>query len=218
MLAGQSNVNGLEDGYLVKTGMDMLLWLSLPDTGFVENDSLVYALDYFRSYTSPRVGIDSLLQFTVRDVEHVHGEIEDGWLTITADPDWFGSDSLLLTVTEVANEDNNASTYLRTTVREYEDVTEPLLSNSPKQFKLLNPYPNPFNSSTTIQYQLPESSQVDMQIVDIQGRRIVDLVKGRINAGYHTAVWDGSNAPSGIYYCWIKTDDNSQCVKLVLLR
>lgn len=66
-------------------------------------------------------------------------------------------------------------------------------------------FPNPFNPSTTITYQLVEESNIFLQIFDVIGREVVSLVNDRKNAGYHSIPWHGKdsrgiNVASGTYF------------------
>jgi hypothetical protein len=94
----------------------------------------------------------------------------------------------------------------------------------------INPaYPNPFNPSTKISYQLPNESQVSLSIYSLQGKLIRSLISSKQNAGYYTTVWNGLNnagesVSSGMYLILINassTEDNSAFKatrKIVLLR
>lgn len=78
------------------------------------------------------------------------------------------------------------------------------LSSMPTAYNLLPNYPNPFNPTTFIQYELPEESNVTIRIFDIQGREVCTLMNGKQNIGRHTIMWDGKDAlgnqvTSGIY-------------------
>jgi len=68
------------------------------------------------------------------------------------------------------------------------------------QYVLFGNYPNPFNPTTFINYQLPEPSKVTLKVHDILGREVATLVDGIKDAGYHTATFDGSKFSSGIYF------------------
>lgn len=75
----------------------------------------------------------------------------------------------------------------------------------PSTFVLLQCYPNPFNQATTIEYYLPDRSEVSITIFDLQGRLVRSLIKGFISAGYHTLDWNGRDeagqlVASGIYF------------------
>ncbi|MEX1138329.1 MAG: T9SS type A sorting domain-containing protein [Bacteroidota bacterium] len=60
-------------------------------------------------------------------------------------------------------------------------------------------YPNPFNPSTRISYQLPEVAHVVLELYDITGRRIAELLNSEMPPGYHSVTWDGTGKASGVY-------------------
>ncbi len=61
-------------------------------------------------------------------------------------------------------------------------------------------HPNPFNPTAQINYQLPYAAHMSLKIYDILGRLVATLVDGVIDAGYHTATFDGSKLSSGVYF------------------
>ncbi len=67
-------------------------------------------------------------------------------------------------------------------------------------YKLLQNFPNPFNPSTTIAYELPRRSRVTLTIYTILGQAVATLVEGEREAGYHEVKFDGSGLASGMYY------------------
>jgi hypothetical protein len=69
----------------------------------------------------------------------------------------------------------------------------------PREFALHQNYPNPFNPSTTIQYALPARSRVKLQIFNMLGQRVIELVSSEQNAGYQSVIWN-ANVASGIYF------------------
>jgi len=69
----------------------------------------------------------------------------------------------------------------------------------PTSFALLPPRPNPFNSSTTLCFNLPQASHVKLSVFDISGRQVAALVDGFRDAGIHEVTWDAAGLPSGIY-------------------
>jgi beta-glucosidase len=75
------------------------------------------------------------------------------------------------------------------------------LKTLPQQYLLGDSYPNPFNPSTTIDYQLPVQSRVSIVIYDVLGREIQKLVDGSIEAGYHALRFDATTDASGPYFC-----------------
>jgi hypothetical protein len=93
---------------------------------------------------------------------------------------------------------------------------------TPAGFRL-TAYPNPFNSSTIIKYDLPESDQVSLKIFNIEGKLVTELVNKTQPAGTYQVVWDGKNSQqeavtSGIYFCQFKTRQYWQTVRVILLR
>ncbi|MBI4810963.1 MAG: T9SS type A sorting domain-containing protein, partial [Ignavibacteriales bacterium] len=62
-----------------------------------------------------------------------------------------------------------------------------------KTFALLHNYPNPFNPSTTIEYQLPKTGNVEIKIFSINGQLVKTLESTHKIAGTHAVVWDGKN-------------------------
>jgi len=70
----------------------------------------------------------------------------------------------------------------------------------PTVFALDQNFPNPFNPSTTIQYQLPVESRVSLKLYDMLGREVATLVNEDRPAGYHEVRWIASNAASGVYF------------------
>ena len=64
----------------------------------------------------------------------------------------------------------------------------------PERFELGANYPNPFNPSTLIPYQLPVPMRVRLEVFNLLGQRIATLVDGQQPAGFHTAAWDATDA------------------------
>ncbi len=68
------------------------------------------------------------------------------------------------------------------------------------EFTLLANYPNPFNPSTTLGYQLPEEANVKLAVFDVLGRQVAELASGVQQKGYYSVTWDGTSVASGVYY------------------
>jgi hypothetical protein len=88
----------------------------------------------------------------------------------------------------------------------------------PSEFSLSPAHPNPFNSSTTIEYALPRESDVTIEIYDILGRRVETLVQGQQQAGYHQVVWDAGSRSSGLYFYRVEAGKYTETRKMVLLK
>ncbi|MBU1880923.1 T9SS type A sorting domain-containing protein, partial [bacterium] len=79
-------------------------------------------------------------------------------------------------------------------------------------------YPNPFNPTTTISFNLAVKQHIDLDIYDVSGRRVAELVEGWRDAGSHAVTFDGSNLASGIYLYRMVAGHLSTTGKLVLMK
>ena len=90
--------------------------------------------------------------------------------------------------------------------------------NNQRDFRLSQNFPNPFNPSTTIEFDLPKSEFVELKVYNILGKEVSTLVSNKLNQGNHTYTFDGRNLASGIYYYQIEAGDFHQVKKMILLK
>jgi hypothetical protein len=94
----------------------------------------------------------------------------------------------------------------------------------PKDFYVSQNYPNPFNPTTKIDYQLPMDAKVIMEVFNIAGKKVSELVNQEQTAGYYTVDFGSSKLSSGVYIYRIVTGDKttsnnfSSIKKMVLLK
>jgi hypothetical protein len=88
----------------------------------------------------------------------------------------------------------------------------------PTQFALYTPYPNPFNASTEIRYDLPKGAHVSLHVFDLLGREVAVLKNGFVEAGTHRLTFDGSNLATGIYFARLEANQFVQTRKLLLVK
>jgi sugar lactone lactonase YvrE/lysophospholipase L1-like esterase len=88
----------------------------------------------------------------------------------------------------------------------------------PEAYQLYHNYPNPFNPSTTIRYDLPKNSPVHIAVYDITGREVAVLHDGLQQAGRHAVIWNASSVASGLYIVKIQSADWSQVNKMMLIK
>jgi hypothetical protein len=88
----------------------------------------------------------------------------------------------------------------------------------PVRFVLLPAYPNPFNASTVLTYEVIHDSRVTLIIYDIFGNSVATLFDGMQSPGQHHVNWDASGIASGIYFCQMSTSGFQSVQKLVLIR
>jgi hypothetical protein len=93
-----------------------------------------------------------------------------------------------------------------------------LNSEIPVSYVLYQNYPNPFNPVTKIRFDIPKTDLVILNIFDVLGREVWQLVNEQLDPGTYEVDWNAANYPSGIYYYTIKTTAFSQTKKMVLIK
>jgi fibronectin type 3 domain-containing protein len=93
----------------------------------------------------------------------------------------------------------------------------------PLAYQLYPSYPNPFNPTTVIRYDLPQTAEVRLVVYDLLGRDVVHLVDHQMEAGAHQVMWNGRDKlgrllPSGIYIARMITPAYIKSIKMVLLK
>ena len=99
----------------------------------------------------------------------------------------------------------------------------PVPATAPQSFRLLPAYPNPFNGTTTIRFDLPSSVEVNLTLYNLTGQRVITLARGMREAGGYSIGWDGMDDAgralvSGMYFYNLTAGDRSETRKLILLR
>ena len=99
-------------------------------------------------------------------------------------------------------------------VKVEDDVKEGI----PKEFSLSQNYPNPFNPSTTVRYALPKSTHTTIRVINMLGQIVTTLVDELREAGTHTARFDGSRFPSGVYLIQVFAGSDHATRKMILVK
>jgi|GEM_PF-1816557 len=92
------------------------------------------------------------------------------------------------------------------------------IKSIPDKFALYSNYPNPFNPSTTIRYNLPKAQMVSLKVYNILGQEVATLVHMQQDAGYYSVNFDAGNLSSGIYLYILKTESFNSTHKMLLLK
>ncbi|MCK5052603.1 MAG: T9SS type A sorting domain-containing protein [Candidatus Cloacimonetes bacterium] len=84
-------------------------------------------------------------------------------------------------------------------------------------------YPNPFNPTTTINYSLKENSKVSLNIYNIKGQKVKQLVSDQFPSGQYSVIWNGTDdnnksVSSGIYFYKLKSGDFEKTKKMLLMK
>lgn len=128
--------------------------------------------------------------------------------------------------TLVIRSDRVANLYLQEFKARYADAggTDTLVvgirdrtSEVPGQFELSQNFPNPFNPSTRLTLSVPGREHVTVEVYDLLGRRVAQLVAGVLSPGIHTVEWNASGVASGVYLCRAVTGGHSVTRKMLLL-
>jgi hypothetical protein len=85
-------------------------------------------------------------------------------------------------------------------------------------YKLYPAYPNPFNPSTTISFDLPSRSYVTLKMFDILGREVSTIVSEELQAGNYARQWNAANMDSGVFFYRLQAGTYTETRKLLLLK
>jgi hypothetical protein len=88
----------------------------------------------------------------------------------------------------------------------------------PTAYALSQNFPNPFNPSTAIQFDIPSEGNATLKVYDIIGQEVAVLVNDNLSAGRYRTTWDASRVASGVYFYRLQAKDFVQTRKLLLLR
>lgn len=89
----------------------------------------------------------------------------------------------------------------------------------PDNMRLLEPYPNPFNSTAQIPFELSTPGRVEISIHNLLGQRVATIASAQeFSAGRHQLAWDATEATSGLYFVKLTSGDKVQTRKLLLVR
>jgi spore coat protein A len=86
------------------------------------------------------------------------------------------------------------------------------------EYSLDQNYPNPFNPSTTINFSVPENSQVTLKIFDVLGSEVSTLINQVVPAGNHEVQFDATGLPSGVYFYNLTAGNFVQNKKMMLMK
>jgi len=85
-------------------------------------------------------------------------------------------------------------------------------------FELLGNYPNPFNPTTNIRFSLAATSEITLNVYDVQGRLVAELFKGAMESGVHEVAFNANGLTSGVYFAQMSGAFGSDVMKMVLMK
>ncbi|MBI5021883.1 MAG: T9SS type A sorting domain-containing protein [Ignavibacteriales bacterium] len=103
------------------------------------------------------------------------------------------------------------------TVNQTTDIKGSELS-TPREFTLMQNFPNPFNPRTEIYFQLNHADHISIKIYNMLGTEIITLIDENVSAGEHRIEWDAAGQPSGIYFYQLKASGEIETRRMVLAK
>ncbi len=105
-------------------------------------------------------------------------------------------------------------------VRDAENPTTGIdeTNNVPAEFRLDQNYPNPFNPSTIISYQIPSQNHVVLQVYNLLGERVSELVNEVKDAGTYSVEFNAGSLPSGLYFYSFQADEFAKVKKMLFVK
>ncbi len=93
----------------------------------------------------------------------------------------------------------------------------------PESFILSQNYPNPFNAGTSIRFELPSASDVELSVYDLLGRKVIVMLNEYLPAGSHLVTWDGRSGDgnmmaTGVYFYRLRAGDFDKTKKMILVK
>jgi hypothetical protein len=113
--------------------------------------------------------------------------------------------------------DNTFYEQIKPSIEDMITEVDDVLSMGDMRFQLFPNFPNPFNGSTIVSYQLYKSTPVMVKVYNLLGQLVTVLNEGVKEAGNHRLLWDASDLPSGIYVFYLETNhgiDSRTCTVL----
>lgn len=114
----------------------------------------------------------------------------------------------------VPNSGNNTVTFHNISIT----GINPISGSTPEKFSLMQNFPNPFNPSTSIRFDLQESGFTKLYIYDVLGKTLSTLVNENLRAGSYEVNWNASDYPSGVYFYRLESGGFSEVRKMVLVK
>jgi hypothetical protein len=94
----------------------------------------------------------------------------------------------------------------------------PISGETVTDFMLTGSYPNPFNPSTTIQFEVGEAANITLDVYDVSGRQISTLASGEHASGHYEVAFSGADLASGVYFARLSSPSRSEMLKMILMK
>jgi hypothetical protein len=193
--------------FLAYLRLSGLHWINAGDTGFVElspDSNLWTPIKFFTGDTNTTLPAELWYEDIEIPVNYLSGSYYFRFR--------FQSDA--------NSEDNQYGWWIDKVILSTADrvAVDPEMSTILVKYSLSPAFPNPFNPITTIHYQLPEQSLVEITAYNLLGQEVKRLVKEQKPAGAYSITWNATNLPSGIYLIRMTAGDFHSVRKCILLK
>lgn len=121
-------------------------------------------------------------------------------------------------IDEIHSANNLGFVPLSTTADVVTSNGDEVVFDTPQNYRLHNNYPNPFNPTTNINFDLPQSQDVRLEVFDLLGRQVALLVDDTLTAGFHSITFDASSLTSGVYFYRIQAGSFVKTQKMMLVK
>ena len=101
---------------------------------------------------------------------------------------------------------------------EYHNTAEVVIGLNPTKIVLDGNYPNPFNSTTVISYQIPKTGNVEIKLYNLLGKEIATIENEVKEEGFHEVKFNSGSIPSGVYYYKLQSNNQTEIKKMVLMK
>ncbi len=165
----------------------------------IDGDGDIEICSYAENHPSPAFGY---LRVAVYDLHTSYNPALCDWPMLQHDPQRTGCYGGLENLENNINSESPAKKY----------------QIEPFKYALLSCYPNPFNASTVISFNLQDAGFVNLTVFDVQGREVRSLVDERQSSGYHEVVFDGSELSSGMYFAELTAVCYKKTLKMLLIK
>ncbi|MDP8238827.1 MAG: S8 family serine peptidase [Candidatus Hatepunaea meridiana] len=197
---------GRPGGAFITDRMDIYSWVFIALSNAGRNDridiwQLERVMDWFDVDTTEgriTAGDNQELVLTL-DATGLDSNVYEGELLINHNAAG-GSTSIEITLTIEPNEINESERQL------------------PTEFGITSIYPNPFNSTTRIMYNIEKPSIVSLKVFDVSGRKVASLIDNELSAGHHSVIWETKEMPSGVFFFKLEACSKVAVGKTILIR
>jgi hypothetical protein len=172
-----------------------------------------------------------LIKIIMVDMENGAGfDYSDAPPDLSANPPYAGGDMWGETYPGVANDEYHPNDRGNTkmAVKFFEELVEELgaptnverpgTNQLPQQLELFMNYPNPFNPSTTIKFEIPESGKVKLSVYNIVGQEVAELINDYRIPGTYSILFKGSNLASGVYFYKLQSNGYHITKRMLLIN